>query len=128
MATSNQTTGRQPWEGLDDDLTDEVVSAVPHEEEKAIDEALGLQMISIRLQRSLLNNLKLIAEHHKVGYQPLIRDLLNRFAKAEMRRVLQDLVEDQRKRLEEIEKDMEAQTQFDVIDDFLATEGQRKRA
>jgi predicted DNA binding CopG/RHH family protein len=128
MAISDQTAGRQPWEGLDDDLEAEFVTPVPKEEIQAIDESLGLQMISIRLQRSLLNNLKLIAEHHKIGYQPLIRDLLNRFARAESQRILHELVEEHRKKLAEIEKDSATQSRFDLVDDFLEREGNLKRA
>ncbi len=88
MSTSHQTTGRQPWEGLDDDLTDEFVSAVPQEEVRAIDESLGMQMISIRLQRDLVNVLKEIAEFHGIGYQPMVRDLLHRFAVSEIKALL----------------------------------------
>lgn len=49
-----------------------------------VDEALGLQLISIRLQKQLVSDLKKIAEFHGVGYQPMIRDLLNRFARSEI--------------------------------------------
>lgn len=88
MSTSHQTTGRQPWEGLDDDLTEEFVSAVPQEEVKAIDESLGMQMISIRLQRDLISVLKEIAQFHGIGYQPMVRDLLHRFAVSEIKDIL----------------------------------------
>ena len=79
---------RQPWEGLDDDLTDDVVSAVPQEEVQAIDESLGMQMISIRLQRDLVKVLKEIASYHGIGYQPMVRDLLHRFAVSEIKDIL----------------------------------------
>ena len=49
-----------------------------------VDDALGMQLISIRLQKQLVNDLKKIAEVHGVGYQPMIRDLLNRFARSEI--------------------------------------------
>jgi hypothetical protein len=44
--------------------------------EQAVDDALGLQMISIRLPRELLSRVKLIAGYHGVAYQPLMRDVL----------------------------------------------------
>ena len=94
MSTAHQTTGRQPWEGLDDDLTDEVVSAVPREEVQAIDDSLGMQMISIRLQRDLVNVLKEIAAFHGIGYQPMVRDLLYRFAVSEIKEVLVKRLDD----------------------------------
>jgi predicted DNA binding CopG/RHH family protein len=51
-----------------------------------LDEALGLQMISIRLQKSLIEELKLVGELNGIGYQPLIRQLLKRFVDGEMKR------------------------------------------
>lgn len=119
MATSTKT-GRQPWEELDDDL-EAACSVVPAEEAAKIDEELGLQMISIRLERQLLKNLKLIAQHHGVGYQPLIRDLLNRFARSEVALILNE-------QLEQLKKAEEEQVPMEPIDDFLAREGERKRA
>ena len=118
MATSNKTTGQKPWEVLDENMTDDNVSCVSQEEEKAIDEALGLQMISIRLERSLIANLKEVAEHHKIGYQPLIRDLLNRFAKSEMRNILQA-------RLASIQRDIGSQAPLEAVDVFLEREHKR---
>jgi hypothetical protein len=52
--------------------------------EHAVDDALGLQMISIRLPRELLSRVKLIAGYRGVAYQPLMRDVLGRWARAEM--------------------------------------------
>ena len=59
---------------------------------KAVDEALGMQLISIRLQRSLIDQLKYIAQFHGIGYQPLVRDLLHRFARSEMINIHENLV------------------------------------
>lgn len=67
----------------------------PSEREVAVDDALELKMISIRLQNELISNLKFVAEHHGIGYQPLIRDLLHRFVRAEMRDILYNLQETQ---------------------------------
>ena len=53
--------------------------------EKALDEALDMQMISIRLQKKLIEDLKIIAKHHGIGYQPLVRQLLTRFVVAEFK-------------------------------------------
>ena len=55
-----------------------------------IDEALDLHLISIRLPKSLINNLKFIAKREGLGYQPLIRRLLVRFVNAEMRAIAMD--------------------------------------
>lgn len=53
-----------------------------------IDESLGLQAISIRLPKQLIEAYKLIATHHGVGYQPLMRDILQRFVPEGLREVL----------------------------------------
>lgn len=52
-----------------------------------VDDALGMQLISIRLPKNLIEEFKLIAQVHKVGYQPLMRDALQRFADAEMKKM-----------------------------------------
>lgn len=54
-----------------------------------IDASLGLQAISIRLPKQLIDAYKLIAAHHGVGYQPLMRDILQRFAPQGLKEVLQ---------------------------------------
>lgn len=47
--------------------------------EAALDDSLGLQSISIRLPKQLIEHYKLIAHFHGVGYQPLMRDVMARF-------------------------------------------------
>ncbi|HQZ03903.1 MAG TPA: hypothetical protein PKW99_14755 [Thauera sp.] len=60
-------------------------------EEAALDDALGLQLISIRLQGALIKDMKLIADYHGIGYQPLMRDVLNRFARAELHTIAENM-------------------------------------
>lgn len=64
-----------------------------------LDDALDLQMISIRLQKKMIEDLKLIALAHGIGYQPLIRDVLSRFVTYEVKQIIRDTIE--RKELEE---------------------------
>tara|TARA_R100001143_G_scaffold59533_1_gene58197 strand:+ start:1003 stop:1347 length:345 start_codon:yes stop_codon:yes gene_type:complete len=52
-----------------------------------LDDALALQMISIRIQKELLDDLKTLAQYHGIGYQPLMKQVLRRFADAEMRKI-----------------------------------------
>lgn len=59
--------------------------AAPEGLDVEIDEALGLQPISIRLPKRLIEDLKLIARKEGLGYQPLVRRVLLRFAEAEFR-------------------------------------------
>lgn len=58
------------------------------ERTESVDDALQLQMISIRLHKDLLDQLKLIAKCHRVGYQPMIRDVLGRWARSEINAIL----------------------------------------
>ena len=57
-------------------------------EEDAVDEALGLKLISIRLPKKLISQFKLIGHFHGVGYQPLMRDILERYARNEILDIL----------------------------------------
>lgn len=61
----------------------------PQSLDAEIDASLGLQAISIRLPKQLIDAYKLIAAHHGVGYQPLMRDILQRFAPEGLKEVLQ---------------------------------------
>ena len=45
-----------------------------------------MQPISIRLPQSLIETFKLLGQEHGLGYQPLMRRVLTRFAEAEMKR------------------------------------------
>ncbi len=67
--------------------------------ESQIDEALELQMISIRLQKSLLEDLKGIAALRRIGYQPLIRQVLNRFVECEKKQILRERVSEMEERV-----------------------------
>lgn len=62
--------------------------------EKAIDASLGLQLISIRLQKSLIEDFKAIASLNGIGYQPLMRQILKRFVDGEKRRIARERVTD----------------------------------
>lgn len=64
--------------------------------ESQIDEALGLQAISIRLPKATIEAYKNLAEIHGVGYQPLMRDAICRWAESEMKMLLAGAVQSQR--------------------------------
>lgn len=61
-------------------------------DEGAVDEALELQMISIRLQKSLIDDFKLIGKINGIGYQTLMRQILKRFADSEIKLLLRECV------------------------------------
>ena len=54
----------------------------------ALNDALGMQSISIRLPKEMIEAYKLIATHHGVGYQPLMRDILQRFIPEGLKEVM----------------------------------------
>jgi uncharacterized protein (DUF4415 family) len=61
--------------------------AAPEEVQALVDESLGLQMVSIRLQKDLIEDYKKIADFRGVGYQPLMREALKRFVDAEFKKM-----------------------------------------
>lgn len=107
------------WESGEYGRSLEHAEVVDSASSDSLDESLGMKLVSIRLQRSLIQNLKLIAKHHGVAYQPLVRDLLNRFAVSEMKNILRELEAAQRKSIEEEDS---------IVADFIAREQDRKRA
>ncbi len=61
-------------------------------EKALINEALELQPISIRLQKSLIDDFKMIAQMNGgIGYQTLMRQVLKRFADCEIKRMLREV-------------------------------------
>lgn len=62
-----------------------------------IDEKVGLQAISIRLPKSTIDVYKALAKLHGVGYQPLMRDAICRWADAELKQMAIGAAEAQRK-------------------------------
>lgn len=62
------------------------------QDDAQIDEALELQLISIRLQKSLIEDFKALAALNGMSYQPLMRQVLTRFADCEKKRILRERV------------------------------------
>ena len=61
--------------------------------EAAIDEAAGTQLISIRLSKAMLNDLKVIAAHNKgIGYQTLMKQVMQRFIDCEKKQFWNEYV------------------------------------
>lgn len=79
----------QAWDARTLGAEAEFVGVADASHEQALEEALDLQAISIRLPKDLIRNYKLIAEFHGVGYQPLMRDVLQRFVPEELKHILE---------------------------------------
>lgn len=59
--------------------------------QKAVEETLAMQMISIRLPKPVIETFKALAALKGIGYQPLMREALMRFADGEARRIVQEM-------------------------------------
>ena len=79
-------------------------------DETAFNEALELQMISIRLQKSLIEDLKAFAKIHKLGYQPLMKIILQRWVDGELKALGNQIMKE---RLQEIEEQEQIQVEED---------------
>lgn len=69
---------------------DEVHAVAEHDEasvQEAIDKALEMQMISIRLPRGLIDDFKFLGEVNGLKYQTLMRQILARFVEAEKKQM-----------------------------------------
>lgn len=75
------------WENGDLGRSAEHANVVNKDIAEAIDSSMGLKSISLRLQESLIEDLKNIAKVNGMGYQPLIRTVLTRFAESELRQI-----------------------------------------
>lgn len=78
----------QKWDDRELGASEDHVEVASMAEMSAFNDALSLQSISIRLQKSLISDLKSIAENYGIGYQPMVRDLLQRFVIAEKKQEL----------------------------------------
>ena len=96
----------EAWESGQLGQDEEHVTAVEIDETE-INEALELQMISIRLQKSLIEDFKLIAKFNGIGYQTLMRQILKRFADSEIKRLLKSCaLKEEEERNEEIKEEL----------------------
>lgn len=79
----------EAWESRALGADESYVEVADETHEASLDEALGLQSISIRLPKQLINQYKLIAHFHGVGYQPLMRDVMARFVPSALKEILE---------------------------------------
>lgn len=73
----------EAWDNQELGASEEFVRKSSQEREKAVDDNLGLQTISIRLQKTLIDDLKALAEEDGIGYQPYARQVLARHVRRE---------------------------------------------
>lgn len=86
----------EAWESGELGESEEHVRVADESLSQSIDDSLGLQAISIRLPKSTIEAYKNLASIYNVGYQPLMRDAIVRWAESEMKILLAGAVESQR--------------------------------
>lgn len=79
------------WESGEYGRSDEHVQVAPEEESIQLDSDLAMKLVSIRLPIPLIEALKVIAEYHGIAYQPMVRDLLMRFARSEFQQIAAEM-------------------------------------
>ncbi|WP_036265689.1 hypothetical protein [Methylobacillus glycogenes] len=93
----------EKWDSRELGASVDHTQVASEEQSQAVLDALDLQLISIRLQKGLIEDLKFIAKAHGIGYQPLVRDILHRFVVSEKKLIMRDILEQKRIELEMIE-------------------------
>lgn len=64
------------WDSKQLGASAEHARPVSDEDDKALDDALGLQLLSFRIQKPVIEKLKGLAKLEGIGYQPLMRKIL----------------------------------------------------
>lgn len=78
------------WENRELGAEMEYAQVVSEKSTRDLDAALGLKMISLRLPEDMIQAYKWIAAHHGIGYQPLMRDILQRFVNEGLKEVIKE--------------------------------------
>jgi predicted DNA binding CopG/RHH family protein len=78
MKNTHDLKSDEAWDKRELGASEAHVRKASSKREKALDDRLGLQTISIRLQKSLIDNLKRLADDDGIGYQPYVRQVLMR--------------------------------------------------
>ncbi|MDH2999382.1 hypothetical protein A1D23_04600 [Chelonobacter oris] len=82
----------EQWENGELGRDEQFVKKSDSTSQSAIGEMLALQAISIRIPKGLLKDIKDIAKLNGLGYQPLIKQILNRFVNAEKRMIANEMI------------------------------------
>ncbi len=69
------------WETRQLGASAEHAVPISDEEEKEIDDAMGLQLLSFRIQKSIIEQLRQLSKLEGIGYQPLMRQVLTKYVR-----------------------------------------------
>lgn len=83
----------EAWEERALGADEKFVAVVDQAEEELINEAAGTQLISIRMSKCMIEDFKMIASlNGSMGYQTLMKQILQRFVDSEKKRIFRELV------------------------------------
>lgn len=97
----------EAWENGDLGLDEKYAKVSDLQMIDEVSKSLGLKSISLRMQPDLLEELKMIADLHGIGYQPLIKQVLRRFVDAELKMILREVHSLEAKPKEQQEENMQ---------------------
>lgn len=86
MNDTPKTHNEDTWDNRELGASESFVRKVSAAQEQSLDDKMGLQIISIRLQKSLIDDLKDLAGEDGLGYQPYIRQLLTQHVRNEKKK------------------------------------------
>lgn len=81
MTAKKKRYGPDAWDTGELGRDERFVAVADESHDAAADEMLGLQFVSIRLPKQLVDQYKLISKSKGTTYQPLMREVLKRFVK-----------------------------------------------
>lgn len=95
----------EAWEERLPGSDENFIEVADSEIEQKIDAAAGTKLISIRMQESLIQDMKEIAAlNGTIGYQTLMKQILQRFVESEKKQIYRKLVSEELARVEEAAK------------------------
>lgn len=92
MHKENIPASDEAWDNRKLGADEKFVGVVGDDVELQIHEAAGTQLISIRMQKSMIEDLKLIASLNGLGYQTLMKQIMQRFVECEKKQLFRELV------------------------------------
>ncbi|MFC4299922.1 hypothetical protein ACFO0J_17915 [Castellaniella hirudinis] len=106
MSTAKKIPGTETaWDDRTLGASEEHAALAPQDLQQQVEETLAMQMISIRLPKHIITLFKALAQIEGIGYQPLMREALTRFAEGEARHVVMQMArEDKQQRKERTSK------------------------
>ncbi len=73
--------GAELWDSRKLGASEAHAKPVSDEQDKALDEAMGLHLLSFRIQKPIIEQLKQLAKLESIGYQPLMRQILTKYVR-----------------------------------------------